>query len=64
MKTQKAVSTPAKKQAVALKDLKITKNPKGGSVSFIPSVSSFLPPAIVPVKGPVKVKLKSLASIL
>ena len=57
MKTQKAVSTPAKKQAVALKDLKTTKNPKGGSISF-------LPPAIVPVKGPVKVKLKSLVSVL
>ena len=57
MKTQKAVSTPAKKQAIALKDLTTMKNPKGGSVSF-------LPPAIVPVKGPVKVKLKSLASIL
>jgi hypothetical protein len=36
MKTQKAVSTvstPAKKQAVALKDLKTKKDPKGGSQS-------------------------------
>ena len=60
MKTKNAastVSTPAKKQAVALKDLKITKNPKGGNVSFIP-------PVLNPLKGQIKVKLKSLVSIL
>jgi hypothetical protein len=55
MKTQKAVSTvstPAKKQAVALKDLKTKKNPIGGAS------------VLTPLAGTVKVKLKSLASIL
>jgi hypothetical protein len=52
MKAKKAVSTPAKKQTVALKDLKITKNPKGGAS------------VLTPLAGTVKVKLKSLVSVL